>query len=218
MNLKEKIKNHDDFSLKFNDAPFKDNGILNPGWAEPTYDDFFERMVDVPVLLNQSTVLPMTALQHDLDMLTADVELDSQRDTQGCSTPLTETELEPGMERKQLIAQPLQAKTIVSDNFLEENIEGEDFSERMNKYFAQMSAADPKSRDMDDGWGYMVLDQKYEEEVVIPARNRTNHLSDIFNRLRIQRNNIAHSETRKVNELSPIELNECLDFVLPEGK
>ena len=81
-----------------------------------------------------------------------------------------------------------------------------------------MSAADPKSRDMDDGWGYMVLDQKYEEEVVIPARNRTNHLSDIFNRLRIQRNNIAHSETRKVNELSPIELNECLDFVLPEGK
>ena len=98
------------------------------------------------------------------------------------------------------------------------HIEGEDFSERMNKYFAQMSAADPKSRDMDDGWGYMVLDQKYEEEVVIPARNRTNHLSDIFNRLRIQRNNIAHSETRKVNELSPIELNECLDFVLPEGK
>ena len=108
MNLKEKIKNHDDFSLKFNDAPFsQDTGFLNPGWAEPTYDDFFERMVDVPVLLNQSTVLPMTALQHDLDMLTADVELDSQRDANGRSTPLTETELEPGMERKQLIAQPL---------------------------------------------------------------------------------------------------------------
>lgn len=127
MDLKEKIKNHDDFSLKFNDAPFNQNGILNPGWAEPTYDDFFERMVDVPVLLNQSTVLPMTALQHDLDMLTADVELDSQRDSNGRSTPLTQTELEPGMDRKQLIAQPLQAKTIVSDNFLEENIEGEDF-------------------------------------------------------------------------------------------
>lgn len=98
------------------------------------------------------------------------------------------------------------------------HLEGEDLSERMNKYFAQMSAADPKSRDIDDGWGYMVLDQKYEDEVVIPAKNRTNHLSDIFNRLRIQRNNIAHSETRKVNELSPIELNECLDFVLPKEK
>ena len=31
------------------------------------------------------------------------------------------------MERKQLVAQPLQARTIISDNFLEENIEGPDF-------------------------------------------------------------------------------------------
>ncbi len=127
MNLKEKIKNHEDFSLKFNDAPFNANGILNPGWAEPTYDDFFLRMVDEPVLLNQSTVLPMTALQHDLDMLTTDVELDSQRDNNGVSTSLNATETTPNMERKQLVAQPLQARTIISDNFLEENIEGQDF-------------------------------------------------------------------------------------------
>ena len=39
MDLKTKIKNRDDFSLKFNDAPFNTNGILNPGWAEPTYDE-----------------------------------------------------------------------------------------------------------------------------------------------------------------------------------
>ena len=127
MDLKTKIKNRDDFSLKFADAPFDNNNILNPGWAEPTYDDFFKRMVDEPVLLNQSTVLPMTALQHDLDMLTADVELDSQRDATGNSSKLTENELSPDMDRKQLIAQPLQAKTVISDNFLEENIEGEDF-------------------------------------------------------------------------------------------
>lgn len=126
MNLKQKIKNHEDFTLKFNDAPFT-NGTLNPGWAEPTYDDFFTRMVDEPVLLRQSTVLPMTALQHDLDMITADLELDSQRDNNGVSTPLNAQETTPDMERKQLIAQPLQARTVVSDNFLEENIEGADF-------------------------------------------------------------------------------------------
>ena len=31
------------------------------------------------------------------------------------------------MERKQLVAHPLQARTVISDNFLEENIEGQDF-------------------------------------------------------------------------------------------
>ena len=71
----------------------------------------------------------------------------------------------------------------------------------------------PKSRDMDDGWGYYVLDDKYENEVVIPEKNRIRHLSDIFNRLRIQRNNIAHSEKKSVEELSIYELNECLDHV-----
>ena len=127
MNLKEKIKNHEDFSLKFNDAPFNENGKLNPGWAEPTYDDFFLRMVDEPVLLNQSTVLPMSSVQHDLDMLLPSVELEAQRDSTGKSTGLTDTELNPGFNRKQLIAQPLQAKTIITDNFLEENVEKEEF-------------------------------------------------------------------------------------------
>ena len=142
MDLKTKIKNRDDFSLKFADAPFDINNILNPGWAEPTYDDFFKRMVDEPVLLNQSTVLPMTALQHDLDMLTADVELDSQRDSTGNSAKLTQNELSPNMDRKQLIAQPLQAKTVISDNFLEENIEGEDFlSNYMNLLADNMGPA-----------------------------------------------------------------------------
>ena len=142
MNLKTKIKNHDDFSLKFNDAPFNQNGILNPGWAEPTYDDFFLRMVDEPVLLNQSTVLPMANLQHDLDMLLPSVELEAQRDASGRSTPLTNTELDPGMNRKQLIAQPLQAKTIVTDNFLEENIEKEDFlTTYMNQLADEMGPA-----------------------------------------------------------------------------
>lgn len=126
-NIKAKIKNREDFTFKFADAPFDNNGKLSPGWAEPTYDDFFQRMVDEPVLLNQSTVLPMTAVAHDLDMLTAEVELDSQRDSTGNSKPLTDNETEPGIDRKQLIAQPLQAKTIISDNFMDENIEGEDF-------------------------------------------------------------------------------------------
>ena len=128
MDLKTKIKNRDDFSLKFNDAPFNTNGILNPGWAEPTYDDFFLRMVDEPVLLNQSTVVPMANLQHDLDMLVPSLDFEAQRDTAtGCSTPLTTTELNPGMNRKQLIAQPLQARVNITDNFLEENIEKEEF-------------------------------------------------------------------------------------------
>lgn len=128
MDLKTKIKNRDDFSLKFNDAPFNTNGILNPGWAEPTYDDFFLRMVDEPVLLNQSTVVPMANLQHDLDMLVPSLDFEAQRDTNtGYSTPLTQTELNPGMNRKQLIAQPLQARVNITDNFLEENIEKEEF-------------------------------------------------------------------------------------------
>ena len=142
MNLKTKIENREDFSLKFADAPFNSNNILNPGWAEPTYEDFFKRMVDEPVLLNQSTVLPMTALQHDLDMLTADVELDSQRDATGNSSKLTNNELSPNMDRKQLVAQPVQAKSVISDNFLEENIEGEDFlSNYMNLLADNMGPA-----------------------------------------------------------------------------
>ena len=93
------------------------------------------------------------------------------------------------------------------------HIEGEDFSARMNKYFAQMNENAPQSRTMDDGWGYQVPDTKYDEEVVIPEQERINHLSDIFNRLRIERNNIAHSERKPVKELSESELNECLNHI-----
>ena len=93
------------------------------------------------------------------------------------------------------------------------HIEGEDFSVRMNKYFAQMNENAPQSRTMDDGWGYQIPDTKYDEEVVIPEQNRISHLSDIFNRLRIERNNIAHSERKPVKELSESELNECLNHI-----
>lgn len=93
------------------------------------------------------------------------------------------------------------------------HLEGEDFSARMNKYFAQLNDAAPKSRTMDDGWGYQVPDTQYDEEVVIPEQNRISHLSDIFNRLRIERNNIAHSERKPVKELSEKELEECLNYL-----
>ena len=84
-------------------------------------------MVDKPVLLEQSTVYPMTSLQHDIDDLDVNIELDSQRDINGISTGLTSNETNPKFTRKQLTAQPLQAKTIITDNFMEENIEKENF-------------------------------------------------------------------------------------------
>lgn len=96
--------------------------------------------------------------------------------------------------------------------------EGEDFHERMTYYFNKMIENAPKSRNCDDGWGYMVLDQKYEDEVVIPEKNKIEHLSNIFNRLRIQRNNIAHSESKKVEELNEVELKECLEYVFSVNK
>ena len=96
--------------------------------------------------------------------------------------------------------------------------DGEDFRERMNCFFSRMLENAPKSRDMDDGWGYLILDRAYENEVVIPEKNRIEHLTDIFNRLRIQRNNIAHSESKKVQELNEEELRECLEFVFSINK
>lgn len=132
--IKTKLLERRDFNLKFDDAPMAGGltGELSPGWAEPTYDAFFTRMVDSPVLLNQSHVFPMTSLMHDLDMLYSDVELETQRDgSTGISKGLTDVETVPDMSRKQLLAIPLQAKTIITDNFLDENIEKENF---MNTY------------------------------------------------------------------------------------
>ncbi|MDD4000267.1 MAG: helix-turn-helix transcriptional regulator [Bacilli bacterium] len=96
--------------------------------------------------------------------------------------------------------------------------EGEDFSERMNAHFKQLEAGLPQERQMDDGWGYMVPDTKYTEEVVEPERQRVAHLRDIFYRLRVLRNNILHPEKVKVEELSENELRECLEYVFAINK
>lgn len=88
--------------------------------------------------------------------------------------------------------------------------DGEDFNLRMNQYFDN----GPKSQYVDDGWGYDTLDTEHEEKVVKPWNN----LRDLFNRLRIQRNNIAHSESKPNKELTMDELKTCLEHVLSINK
>ena len=106
--IAQQLKNKENVLMKFSDAPFDGSGVLSPGWAEPTYDDFFMRLVDKPVLVEQSTVFPMTALEHDLDDLEIKVELDAQRTissgTIGASTGLTSNETVPTLSRKKLRA------------------------------------------------------------------------------------------------------------------
>lgn len=126
--IEEKILSQDNFNMKFADAAFDASGDLNPGWAEPTFDDFFTRVTDEPVLLEQSRVIQMRSLQHDIDDLGIELDFDIQRNAStGASTGLTSRETVPIRKRKQLLAQPLQAKTIIPLNFIDENIEGEDF-------------------------------------------------------------------------------------------
>ena len=96
--------------------------------------------------------------------------------------------------------------------------EGEDLFERMDDYFEKLSDGIPQSRTMDDGWGYDVLDENYEENVVKPAKKQVDRIKSLLSRLRIQRNNIAHSESKKVEELSEEELKECLDYVFSINK
>ena len=48
---------------------------------------------------------------------------------------------------------------------------------------------------------------------VIPAKNRINHLRDLFYRLRVSRNNISHPKKENVKELTNSELIECLEYV-----
>lgn len=143
--FKNNLKDHTPFITKFADIPFDTthNNQLMPGVAEPSYDKFFTRMVEQPVLLNQSTIVPMTSIMHDLDMLDVDVELETQRDaTTQQSTGLTNVETSPDRERKQLLAVPLQAKTLITDNFLNENIEKEGFmSTYMNMLADNMGPA-----------------------------------------------------------------------------
>ena len=96
--------------------------------------------------------------------------------------------------------------------------EGEDLFERMTAYFKMLQDNAQQSRMMDDGWGYDVADTQYDEEVVIPERERIEHLMNIFSRLRIQRNNIAHSESKKVEELNEAKMRECLEYVFSINK
>ena len=96
--------------------------------------------------------------------------------------------------------------------------EQEDFADRLKAYCDFCESLLPKSRDMDDGWGYMVLDTKYEEEVVKPEREKFERKANLLNRLRMLRNNIAHAETKKVRELSAEEMVECMNIVCAMNK
>ena len=81
----------------------------------------------------------------------------------------------------------------------------DDLYERMNQFFDK----GPKSRNCDDGWGYMVLDTEYENEYVQPW----NENRELMNKLRMKRNSIVHPENNKCADLNNEELKQCLDFV-----
>lgn len=91
--------------------------------------------------------------------------------------------------------------------------EGHDYASRLNNHFNQMVENSPKSREMDDGWGYMVLDTEWETEAVKPAFDKISHLRDLFYRLRVSRNNISHPKKEVVKELTYAELVECLEYI-----
>ena len=138
-NIKSQFENREHVMMKFSDNPFNGSGILNPGWAEPTYDDFFMRMEESTTLLDQSTMIPMTSLQHDIDDMELKVELDAQRNAStGNTIGLTSNETAPTFIRKQLVAIPLQAKTVITENWLDENIEGTRF---LDKYLGRLGGA-----------------------------------------------------------------------------
>ncbi len=96
--------------------------------------------------------------------------------------------------------------------------EGEDYAQRLNSHFRMISENAPKSRDCDDGWGYMVLDQEWENGTVKPAQEKISLLRDLFYRLRISRNNISHPKKEDIRELSLEELQLCLDYVFSINK
>jgi len=96
--------------------------------------------------------------------------------------------------------------------------EQEDFAGRLKAYCDFCESLLPKSRHMDDGLGYMVLDTKYEEEVVKPERANFEKRTNLLNRLRMLRNNIAHSETKQVKEFTPQEMEECMELVCSMNK
>ena len=83
--------------------------------------------------------------------------------------------------------------------------DADDLYERMNQFFDK----GPKSRNCDDGWGYMVLDTEYENEYVQPW----NENRELMNKLRMKRNSIVHPENNKCADLNNEEFKQCLDFV-----
>ena len=88
----------------------------------------------------------------------------------------------------------------------------------MNAHFRGLESNIPEERQKDDGWGYMVPDTEFTENVIEPERKRVSHLRDIFYRLRVSRNNILHPEKVKVDELTIVELRECLEYVFSINK
>ena len=140
MSLEDKILSNQNFNVKFADGAFDADGKLNPGWAEPEFEkDFYMPVQHEPELLKQSRVITMHALQYDLDDLEVELDFDVQRNSQGVSLPLTDNETEPTRKRKQLLAQPLQAMTSISRNFLLENIEGEEFLTTYTSYIGEQT-------------------------------------------------------------------------------
>lgn len=80
-----------------------------------------------------------------------------------------------------------------------------DFYGRMKQFFDN----GPKSRDCDDGWGYMTLDTEYENQYVKPWNDNC----ELMNKLRIKRNSMVHPESDERADLNKDELKRCLEFV-----
>lgn len=80
-----------------------------------------------------------------------------------------------------------------------------DFYGRMKQFFDN----GPKSRDCDNGWGYMTLDTEYENQYVKPWNDNC----ELMNKLRIKRNSMVHPESDERADLNKDELKKCLEFV-----
>lgn len=141
ISLEEKILGQQNFNVKFADGAFAADGTLNPSWAEPEFEnDFYTPVQKEPELLKQSRVVTMKSLMYDLDDLEINMDFDAQRDSStGASTNLTSNETVPKRTRKQLLAQPVQAMTSISRNYLLENIASEDFLTIYTSYIGEQT-------------------------------------------------------------------------------
>ena len=138
LDIKQAMKEQKDFVVKFADNPFNSDGDLEPGLRTPTFDEFLTRMVKEPVFMNQCTVIPMTSLQHNLDMFSKDPDFESQRNlSTGISYGYADlTDLGPERTQKQLLARPLALKSVMTQNFIDENIEKQGFLSTWTSYLA----------------------------------------------------------------------------------